>query len=158
MIDLSIIVVTYNSATDIRECLDSIERAKGRLSIEVTVVDNASVDGTVDLVRQGYPRVKLIANKHNDGFSCANNQAMILSEARNIMLLNPDTIVHDGALERIVEFMDGHPNVGVCGPRLCDKRAVEAPDLRGPSLWIYLLESVGLDACLRSRIPLDKVE
>ena len=77
MIDLSIIVVTYNSATNIRECLDSIERAKGRLSIEVTVVDNASVDGTVDLVRQGYPRVKLIANI-NDGFSCANNQAMIL--------------------------------------------------------------------------------
>lgn len=158
MLDLSIVIVTYNSASDIVECIDSLERTKGETELEIIVVDNASSDCTVDLVRSQYHQVHLIANDHNVGFSRANNQAIALANGRFVMLLNPDTIVHPDALHRMVEFMDANPSVAVCAPRLLDTQGAEAPDLRKPSLWLYFIQSVGLGTLVRSTLPASKVD
>lgn len=120
MVDLSIIIVTYNSEKDIGPCLDSIEQTKGQLSLEVFVVDSASQDNTVGVVRQLYPGVILVTNETNVGFPKANNQVIPSARGRYIMLLNPDTVVRPGALQAIVSFMDENQDCGVCGPMLVD--------------------------------------
>lgn len=88
------------------------------MSFEVFVVDNNSQDGTAEMIREKFPQVKLINNKDNAGFPKANNQAILKSSGRYILLLNPDTVVHPGALDKLVEFMDQHPDAGAAGPKL----------------------------------------
>jgi len=134
MIDVSIIVVTYNSETDIPECLRSLESTKGSLSVEITLVDNHSSDRTVNLIRSEWSKLHLITNELNVGFPAANNLAIPLATGRYILLLNPDTIVLPGALETIVRYMDEHPNCGICGPRLVNMNGVEAPALFEPGI------------------------
>jgi len=119
--DLSVVVVGWNSARYLRGCLSSIPAGAGRLSVEIFVVDNASRDGSAALVREEFPRVRLIANTANRGFAAANNQALRLASGRYALLLNPDTKVHEGALERLAAFMDAEPGVGACGPLLLNE-------------------------------------
>lgn len=88
------------------------------MDYEIFVVDNASSDGSPEMVEREFPKVKLIRNKENLGFAKANNQAIKLSNGRYILLLNSDTIVLDGALDRIVGFMEDHPDAGVAGCKL----------------------------------------
>ncbi len=158
MPDLSVVIVTYNSEGDIRGCLDSVYKTTGGLDMEVFVVDNASIDGTVEAIRQGYPNVVLIANDHNAGFPAANNQALGLAQGRYVMLLNPDTVVHPGALETIVRFMDDHPDCGICAPRLEDQNGNEAPDLRRPTFGYYLACLVGVRGLMAKHLPARKLE
>lgn len=120
MHDLSIIIVTYNSEKDIRNCLDSVKEAKGDLDIEVFVVDNNSQDKTVHVVRSEYNFVYLIVNDYNAGFPVANNQAIVLATGKYILLLNPDTIVNSDTLQVIATYMDRNRNCGICGPILVD--------------------------------------
>ncbi len=112
-------VVSYNTRDLLRACLTSvISTMSSTANYEVFVVDNASVDGSAAMVRDSFPRVRLMVNRKNRGFAAANNQAIGESSGRYVILLNPDTVVRDGALERMATFMEGHPNVGVVGPRL----------------------------------------
>ncbi len=134
MIDVSIVVVTYNSEADIAECLQSIGATAGSLSVEIFVVDNHSLDRTIDVVRGLGGSVRLIANAQNAGFPVANNQAIPLAAGRYIMLLNPDTVVLPGAIETIVRHLDEHPDCGVCGPRLIDASGAGAPELFAPGI------------------------
>lgn len=115
MIDLSIVVVSWNSRHYLEACLSSIPAGAGALSFEVFVVDNASRDGSADFVGQRFPSVRLIANRKNRGFAAANNQALEISGGRYALLLNPDTRVHEVALEKVITFMDGHAEAGACG-------------------------------------------
>ena len=158
MQSLSIIIVTYNSANDILPCLDSIYRTKETLEVEIYVVDNASHDVTTELVQSQYPNVSLIINRVNAGFPGANNQAIRLAKSDYILLLNPDTIVRPGALQEMVTFMDKHQQCGICGPILEDENGREANTLRKPTLFISLVDFLGLRCLLRKRLPSDQIE
>jgi len=100
------------------DCLQSVYRTADGLNLEVFVVDNASTDGSAQMVRGCFPWVRLIENRENVGFARANNQAIRLSRGRHVLLLNSDTDVYPGALQTMVRFMEGRPRAGGCGPRL----------------------------------------
>ena len=115
--EVSIVVVTYRSADVIGSCLDSIG-AGGNVSREVFVVDNASGDGTSEMVRTKYSSVHLIANHSNRGFSAANNQAIPLCRGHYLFFLNPDAELTGGCLETAVRYMDENPAVGLAGTKV----------------------------------------
>ncbi|MEY4593925.1 MAG: hypothetical protein RIQ47_335 [Bacteroidota bacterium] len=117
---LSVVIVNYNVKYFLEQCLRSVERAGEGISMEVFVVDNNSVDGSVDMVQQKFPLVKLIANKENTGFSRANNQAIRQSSGEYVLLLNPDTVVEEDTFRKVVDFMDAHPDAGGLGVRMID--------------------------------------
>lgn len=116
--DLSISIVSWKVKDLLEECLSSIYNNQWQHSFEVFVVDNNSQDGTVEMIKEKFPQVKLIENKENLGFTITNNQAIRQSQGRYILLLNPDTIVHPNSLDLMIEFMDHHPEVGAIGPKL----------------------------------------
>ncbi|MFT5193449.1 MAG: N-acetylglucosaminyl-diphospho-decaprenol L-rhamnosyltransferase [Cellvibrionaceae bacterium] len=123
MIDLSIVIVSWNVRSYLADCLRSVfaELNHSNLRGEVWVIDNDSTDGTVDMVRNLFPEVRLIVNEGNPGFGAANNQGMKAadpSEPRYHFLLNPDTVVRSGAFGKMVAFMDTNQNVGMTGARL----------------------------------------
>jgi GT2 family glycosyltransferase len=133
------VIVNWNTREYLAQCLDSLlashaadfgPRAhpdrdsslalpvKGSLSVEVFVVDNASTDGSAEMVRADFPWVKLIENPENMGFARANNQAIELCQGRHVLLLNSDTVVHQVALHTLVTFLDANPRGGAAGARL----------------------------------------
>lgn len=116
--ELSVIIITWNMADLVRECLDRLLGQTHHASMEIIIVDNASRDGTTDIIRSEYPQVTLIANEENVGYARANNQAIGISKGRYILLHNTDAMVIEDAVDRMVAFMDAHPGVGVLGPRL----------------------------------------
>jgi GT2 family glycosyltransferase len=113
--DLSIIIVSWNVASYLEKCLQSIFENPPNCLFEVWVVDNASSDQTIQMVQTCFPQVNLITNTQNVGFAPANNQAIQQSTGRYVLLLNPDTIIHPHALQTLVEFMDTHPEAGGAG-------------------------------------------
>lgn len=118
---LSIIIVNWNTRELLAECLNSVSDEIATLhpaGVETLVVDNASYDGSVQMVRERFPWVQLIENQDNVGFARANNQAIPRSQGRHLLLLNPDTEVKPGALKTLVHFMEDHPQVGGAGARL----------------------------------------
>ncbi len=117
-VQLSVIIVNWNAAAYLPAALDSLFAAQGDLRMEVFLVDNASSDGSLELVRTRYPQVTIIANRVNRGFAAGNNQGIRRARGRYILLLNPDTELPPHALTEMVEFMEAHPEVGVVGPRL----------------------------------------
>lgn len=117
---LSVIIVNYNVEYFLEQCLLSVEKAIRGMNAEVFVVDNNSVDGSVFMVRQRFPWVKLIENRENTGFSKANNQAIALASGEYILLLNPDTVIEEDTLSKCAEFMDSHPEAGGLGVRMID--------------------------------------
>ena len=117
-LDCSVLIVSFNSADDLPACLDAVRRATRAASYEILVVDNASADGTPDLVTRSYPDVRLIRNRQNVGFARAANQGFREAHGRHVLLLNPDAQVLDGAIDRCVAFLDANPDVGVVGARV----------------------------------------
>ena len=118
MIDLSTIVLSWNTAALLADCLRTIPDGARDLTYEVIVVDNASTDGSADLVTAEFPDVKLIRNRENVGFTRGNNQGMAASSGRYVLLLNSDTLVKPQALTRLVAFMDQQAEAGAVCPRL----------------------------------------
>jgi hypothetical protein len=114
--DLSIIIVNWNVKELLRNCLKSVYTQTQTVSFEVFVVDDASSDGSAEMVEEEFPQVKLIRNEENLGFAKANNQAIRQSMGRYVVLLNPDTIVVDDALANMVLFMDARRDIGAVGP------------------------------------------
>ena len=98
------------------------------MSGEVFVVDNNSIDGSVEMVKTRFPQVILIENKENAGFSKANNQALKIAKGEYHLLLNPDTIVEEDTFEKVVRFMDEHPDAGGLGVRMIDGRGNFLPE------------------------------
>jgi hypothetical protein len=119
---LSIVIVSWNTRDLLAQCLASVFTQQGdegaQLSLEVFVVDNASQDGSLEMVRDRFPQAHLLENPGNPGFAAANNQGIRQCRGRYILMLNPDTIVKPGALATLVDFMDAHPQAGAAGPRL----------------------------------------
>lgn len=117
---LSVVIVNYNVKYFLEQCLHSVEKSIEGIDSEVFVVDNNSVDGSVEMVAEKFPWVKLIANTENTGFSVANNQAIKVSKGEYILLLNPDTLVELDTFAKSVEFMDQHPDAGGLGIKMVD--------------------------------------
>ncbi len=131
--DLAIIILNYNTASLLRDCLRTVTACKSNLQYRVCVVDNASNDGSAEMVREEFAQVHLITNSRNLGYTGGNNSGLrwlgYSDDAgtdgqdadvlpRYVLLLNPDTLVPADALEKMVRFMDNHPKAGVAGPRL----------------------------------------
>jgi GT2 family glycosyltransferase len=120
LIDVSVIVVNWKVRDLLRQCLASLRTAAGLPPerLQIIVVDNDSRDGSVDMLAVEFPEVTLIANADNPGFGRANNQALPLCTGKYLLLLNPDTVVLDGAVQRLMERMDAAPDIAAMGCRL----------------------------------------
>jgi GT2 family glycosyltransferase len=151
--DVSVIIVNWNTRDLLRGCLRSIFKQTEEVSFEIIVVDNASRDDSVEMIRTEFPSVKLIANVDNRGFARANNQGIRAALGRYILLLNPDTIILDAAICRCVRYADLHADVGVVGCQVLeDEFRIQRTGFSFPSPWNLFLTVSGLSrafACSR---------
>lgn len=116
-VDVSILIVTYQCHEEARECLASIYRNTSGVDYDVVLLDNASKDGTVDMVRSEFPQARLLALEENVGFAAGVNLAAAEAEGEYLLLLNPDTVVHEGAVRNLVAFAERQPEHGLYGGR-----------------------------------------
>lgn len=116
--DLSIIILNWNTCALLEKCLLSLRRPQPGLEYEVIVVDNASEDNSREMVRDLFAEVRLHVNKTNIGFGAGNNTGVPLATGRWVLFLNSDTVVEEGALAKLVEYADSRPELGVVGPKL----------------------------------------
>ena len=126
--DLSVIIVNYNVSAFLKLCLFSVRKASGSLDVEVFVVDNASEDDSMEMVKREFPEVRLIENKENVGFSKANNQAIDLATGRIMLILNPDTIIPEYTFTRLLQFYDEHPDAAGVGIKMIDGTGKYLPE------------------------------
>ena len=125
---LSVIIVNYNVKYFLEQCLISVLNAGKGIDMEVFVVDNASADGSCQMVKQRFPEVKLIENSKNVGFSVANNQAIRITQGNYILLLNPDTVVEEDTFSKCINFMDLHPTSGSLTVKMIDGKGRYLPE------------------------------
>ncbi len=130
MVDVSIIIVSYSTRKLLRACLSSVSTRRRELWAETFVVDNASSDGSIEMVSREFPAVRLVRNERNMGFAAANNRVLERAAGRYVVLLNPDTRLGDEALSKMVRFMDATPSAGYCGPRLLNGDGSHQPSAR----------------------------
>ncbi len=138
--DLTVVVVSWNTAALLSDCLDSVSRSLPAAPCQVIVVDNGSADGSADMVAERYPWATLVRNTENVGYARANNQGLALCESAMVLFLNSDTLVPPIALTALGTYLASRPTVGACGPRLLDVDGQPQPFAFGqdPSPW-YLL-------------------
>lgn len=126
---LSVIIVNYNVRHFLEQCLRSVQRAAAHIETEIIVVDNNSVDGSVQMLKENFgDSIILIENKENTGFSKANNQGIRIARGRHVLLLNPDTVVEESAFEKCFAFMEAHPEAGALGVRMINGEGVFLPE------------------------------
>ena len=143
--DISVVIVSFNTCELLRQCLLNLEREASGLLYEGIVVDNASRDGSAEMVESEFPGVRLVRNKNNRGFAAANNQGFQIARGRYVVLLNSDAFLRPQALARSLEYMDANPQVGLAGGRLVGQDNSWQPSARAfPSLLNDLLMMSGL--------------
>ena len=144
--DLSIIIVNYNVKEFLQNLIHSIEKASTNLAVEIIVIDNASDDGSVEVLKEKHAQVKLIANKTNFGFGKANNQGLKIAKGKYILFINPDTLVSEDTLETMLDFLESHAEVGLAGCKILnDNGAFYLPCRRGfPGPWASFTKVTGL--------------
>ncbi|MBT8485796.1 MAG: glycosyltransferase family 2 protein [Phycisphaerales bacterium] len=144
-LDVTIVIVSWNTCDLLRACLESVFAQTGTLAAEVVVVDNASHDGSADMVERAFPAVRLIRNDRNAGFAAANNQALRHARGRYVLLLNPDTVVLDDVISRTIAYADTHPDTGVVGCQVLQtEHEIQPTCFRYPSPLTLLLFGLGL--------------
>ncbi|WP_420631702.1 glycosyltransferase family 2 protein [Candidatus Leptofilum sp.] len=142
--DLSIIIVSWNVRALLANCLRSVLAQTG-LTLQIIVVDSASSDGSPEIVAEKFPQVELVACQQNVGFPRGNNLGLERANGRTILLLNPDTIVHEDALAKMVTYLEQNPQVGVVGPQLLNEDGtVQSSRRRFPTLRTAFFESTWL--------------
>jgi len=160
--DLSIIIVSFNTKELLKNCLKSLMTYGQWLMAngEVIVIDNASKDSSSEMVKKEFPKVKLIVNKHNLGFATANDQGIKASKGESVFLLNSDTEVKPGALEKLVEFIQSHSEVGVIGARLLNPDGSIQPSVyHFPTIWRVIKEYwFGLKGSYEKYVPMFEKE
>jgi len=124
--ELSIIIISYNTKRELKDCLQSIYQEKD-VNFEVIVADNHSIDSSAGMVRENFSNVNLIENKENVGFARAVNQGLRIAKGEFILLLNPDTKVTDGAIKTLVDFAKNQKDVGAVGPKLLNPDSLSQP-------------------------------
>ena len=144
-VDLSVIIVGWNAKHYLELCLESLAKAPPWRSMEVLVVDNASSDGSVEMIEERFPWVKLIKSSENLGFAKGNNVAIRQCQGRYIALVNPDVIVFPGCLDALADFLDENPKVGNVGPRVLNPdMSMQSTCRRFPTLWNNFCSATGL--------------
>ena len=144
-VDISVVIVAWNAKHYVELCLESLAAAPPRRSMEVFVVDNASEDGSVEMIEAKFPWVKLIKSSENLGFSKGNNVAIRRCQGRHIALVNPDVIVFPGCLDALADFLDQNPKVGDVGPRVLNPdMSMQSTCRRFPTLWNNFCSATGL--------------
>jgi len=148
MMDLSVIIVSFNVRDFLKQCLLSVYKASVNIDCEIFVIDNNSTDGSCELVEQEFPQVILIKNKVNNGFSTANNQALKQTKSRFILLLNPDTLVKDDTFARSINFMNNHPDAGAMGVRMINGEGRFLPESKRalPTLKTAFFKAFGFSS------------
>jgi len=145
---VSVIIVNWNTKEHLRRCLLSLtlHPAPCILHLEIIVVDNASVDGSAEMVRKEFPQVKLIANNRNIGYAAANNQAARLAKGRYFLLLNPDTELTPETIDKLIAFAESHPDAGAVAPKLVYPDGRLQPSVRSfPTPAALLFSALSLD-------------
>ena len=153
MPDVSIVIVNWNTRDLLRDCLRSIV-AQTRRDFEIIVVDNASTDGSAPMVLSEFPEAVLIANDENHGFAAANNQGIRKATGRYVLLLNPDTLILDGAIDTMLDWCERHPDVGCAGCQVLESETkIQATGFGDPGPLNLLLIETGLHRALpKSRL------
>jgi len=143
---ISVILVSYNTAQMSVEALDSLFASKGDFELEVFVVDNASKDDSVAVIKEAYPDITLIENKTNVGFGRANNQVLDMVTGDFVLLLNTDAFVQPDTLQKTVQYMSAHSACGVLGVRLLGRDSEQQPSCRYfPTPFNLFANRVGLN-------------
>jgi len=143
--DVSIIIVAWNVKELVRDCLKSVFDETQGIDFEVIYVDNASKDGSVEMVSQQFPKVKIIENKKNEGFIKANNQGIEIAEGRYVLLLNSDTVILDNAIAKTVKFAESHPEAAVFGCKVLNPdKTLQRTCSMYPSLLNMFLSAIYL--------------
>jgi GT2 family glycosyltransferase len=142
--EVSVVIVNWNTRDLLRNCIRSILNQTS-VSHEIIVVDNASRDGSADMVRAEFPAVTLIANSENNGFAAANNQGLRVSCGRTVLLLNPDTLILNGAIDQMLGWLDRHPGVGCVGCQVLEGPGViQRTCFADPTLLNFVMVEFGL--------------
>jgi GT2 family glycosyltransferase len=143
--DISVVIVGWNARHYLELCLESLAAAPPRRSMETLVVDNASTDGSAEMIATRFPWVKLIKSSENLGFAKGNNLAIRQCQGRYIALVNPDVIVLPGCLDALADFLDQNPKVGNVGPRVFNPdMSQQSTCRRFPTLWNNFCSATGL--------------
>ncbi len=152
--DISIIIVNWNTRELLLKCLLSVfETAKG-ISFEIWLVDNASSDGSAEAAKAGFPNIQVIENKNNLGFAAANNRAFRCMKGRYALLLNTDTLLTPGAIKKLYDFMENRPNVGMaCGQLLNPDGSKQNSMANFPSLLSLLCNETILRIFIPGKFP-----
>ncbi len=146
MIDLSVLIVNWNTRDVLSACLRAIPEAVAPLASETIVVDNSSTDGSPEMMRADFPWVRLVENRENVGFVRATNQAIAASRGVYLLLLNSDAIAPPGSLARMVSFMEHHSDAGAVAPKLINPDgSFQASYARFPTLFSESLSAFGLN-------------
>jgi GT2 family glycosyltransferase len=144
-LDISVVIVGWNAKHYLELCLESLAKAPPRRSMEVLVVDNASTDGSAEMIEAKFPWVKLVKSSENLGFSKGNNVAIRQCQGRYIALVNPDVIVFPGCLDALADFLDQNPKVGNVGPRVSNPdMSMQSTCRRFPTMWNNFCSATGL--------------
>lgn len=149
--DVSILVVSYNTRDLTLECLASVYAQTHNIAFEVIVVDNASTDGSADAIAEQYPQAKLVRRTDNIGFAGGNNLAAREARGEFLLLLNPDTVIRDRAVEKVVEFARNRPDAGIVGGRtFFPDGSLNYTSCHGrPTPWSLLCMGTGISSVLR---------
>ena len=146
-IDLSIVIVNWNTKDLLLQCIQTIQQTTLEHSVEIIVVDNASVDGSAEAARR-LPKVTVLCNENNLGFAAANNQGIRFSTGKYVCLVNSDVEVLELCLDRMCKYMDEHPEVGLLGPKVLNKdltlqrSCAELPSVRNTVTQALMLDKV----------------
>ncbi|MCX5854847.1 MAG: glycosyltransferase family 2 protein, partial [Deltaproteobacteria bacterium] len=152
--DISIIIVNWNTRDLLHACLESINKTISGISYEIIVVDNASQDSSVAMMQEKYPHVKVIQNTENRGFGAANNQAMRVMAGRYALLLNSDTVLTENAVYELFSFMENHPNAAMaCGQLLNADGSKQNSIANFPTVLTLLTNTPLLECLLPKRYP-----
>jgi GT2 family glycosyltransferase len=148
--EVSVVVVSWNTQDILCDCLRSIYEQGGEIDLEVIVIDNASTDGSVEMVKKDFPQVTLIENSQNRGFAAACNQGIKVAGCRYILILNSDIVICESAIAKTVMYADNHPEVGIVGCQVWENQnTIQMTCFRFPSLLNLLLETFALNRILR---------
>jgi GT2 family glycosyltransferase len=151
MMDISVVIVGWNAKHYLELCLDSLVTAPPSRSTEIIVVDNASSDGSVEMIETRFPHVKLIRSDQNLGFAKGNNVAIRQCQGRYISLVNPDVKVLPGCLDALADFLDQNPKVGNVGPRVFNPDMTQQSTCRRfPTLWNNFCMASGLATAFKN--------
>lgn len=143
---ISIVIVVWNAKEYVMECLSSLREHCAKLCQEVIVVDNASTDGTPDLIAEKFPEFKVIRNSENLGFAKANNIGIVQSTGSYICLVNSDVKFLDDCISPMIRFLSDHPGVGMVGPRMLSANGeIRRSTMRFPNVWNVFCRAIGLD-------------